>query len=98
MRNARRLYRQVALLAEGVDRNVQSCLLRCCCPASPSSRRAWIEIWLKDDLYNDGYVALLAEGVDRNMVIRMVPDKPRVALLAEGVDRNSLVRWRPRIS
>ena len=57
---------------------------------SPSSRRAWIEIWLKDDLYNDGYVALLAEGVDRNMVIRMVPDKPRVALLAEGVDRNSM--------
>ena len=24
------------------------------------------------------------------MVIRMVPDKPRVALLAEGVDRNSM--------
>ncbi len=36
---------------------------------SPSSRRAWIEIWLKDDLYNDGYVAILAEGVDRNLVL-----------------------------
>ena len=67
--------------------HLQSCRS---CSASPSSRRAWIEIWLKDDLYNDGYVALLAEGVDRNMVIRMVPDKPRVALLAEGVDRNSM--------
>ena len=34
----------VALLAEGVDRNSQ--VVDCCCgdAASPSSRRAWIEI------------------------------------------------------
>ena len=58
--------------------------------SSPSSRRAWIEIIIYQRHQRYILVALLAEGVDRNMVIRMVPDKPRVALLAEGVDRNSM--------
>ena len=35
---------------------------------SPSSRRAWIEIVLKQTDKGDGEVALLAEGVDRNVV------------------------------
>ena len=34
---------------------------------SPSSRRAWIEIALDDDVDDNDYVALLAEGVDRNL-------------------------------
>ena len=56
----------VALLAEGVDRNlkVTGLLVELC--ESPSSRRAWIEIlWLLLGLIAL-YVALLAEGVDRN--------------------------------
>ena len=56
----------VALLAEGVDRNstnYQNCHNRA---VSPSSRRAWIEIQKSLRRNNDGDVALLAEGVDRN--------------------------------
>ena len=34
---------------------------------SPSSRRAWIEIYEVDALLYIRYVALLAEGVDRNL-------------------------------
>ena len=34
----------VALLAEGVDRNFQDLKINDITPASPSSRRAWIEI------------------------------------------------------
>ena len=34
----------VALLAEGVDRNIVFCRALCIDFASPSSRRAWIEI------------------------------------------------------
>ena len=34
----------VALLAEGVDRNIMSGAFPHCAGASPSSRRAWIEI------------------------------------------------------
>ena len=33
---------------------------------SPSSRRAWIEISLSNDMLRSKVVALLAEGVDRN--------------------------------
>ena len=33
---------------------------------SPSSRRAWIEIFHSSTVYSPGMVALLAEGVDRN--------------------------------
>ena len=34
---------------------------------SPSSRRAWIEIDLRDAVFHFLRVALLAEGVDRNI-------------------------------
>ena len=79
----------VALLAEGVDRNL---LADCLCfgfVVSPSSRRAWIEIHSPARLYSPPSVALLAEGVDRNsMQIRGTSAHQKVALLAEGVDRN----------
>ena len=57
----------VALLAEGVDRN-QYCLqvLHRRLPRSPSSRRAWIEIYRSNGSGRRHPVALLAEGVDRN--------------------------------
>ena len=35
---------------------------------SPSSRRAWIEIYRLCSTSHSSYVALLAEGVDRNLV------------------------------
>ena len=56
----------VALLAEGVDRNISRSVTRFPIAVSPSSRRAWIEIvtWHHPTLAVP--VALLAEGVDRN--------------------------------
>ena len=63
---------------------------------SPSSRRAWIEIFWQKDSVSADVVALLAEGVDRNVhnVVFVIRDV-RVALLAEGVDRNySPEAWR----
>ena len=57
----------VALLAEGVDRNVYYHSGNCTAIASPSSRRAWIEIPDGVDITGKlTVVALLAEGVDRN--------------------------------
>ena len=56
---------------------------------SPSSRRAWIEIFgfpLPEGVIS---VALLAEGVDRNHLSTLAVVELMVALLAEGVDRNS---------
>ena len=56
----------VALLAEGVDRNcvtVVGCIRQ---GWSPSSRRAWIEIFQPPGRPVHLPVALLAEGVDRN--------------------------------
>ena len=55
---------------------------------SPSSRRAWIEIWWLRTALPCCPVALLAEGVDRNKEINALFNNIRVALLAEGVDRN----------
>ena len=57
----------VALLAEGVDRNVYLERYRFNCAASPSSRRAWIEITTCRRICRALNVALLAEGVDRNL-------------------------------
>ena len=57
---------QVALLAEGVDRNSQSLTQWKQCSRSPSSRRAWIEIFHWNIVSHQPDVALLAEGVDRN--------------------------------
>ena len=58
----------VALLAEGVDRNLKAHKYKSFPTASPSSRRAWIEISSHSPLRNLQKVALLAEGVDRNFV------------------------------
>ena len=78
----------VALLAEGVDRNLPP--LECLCAAlkSPSSRRAWIEIYCAGSRSHGQAVALLAEGVDRNYQETKRKKTQTVALLAEGVDRN----------
>ena len=56
----------VALLAEGVDRNLADDLVDLSVCKSPSSRRAWIEIVRLDFKTDMILVALLAEGVDRN--------------------------------
>ena len=58
---------KVALLAEGVDRNIASFGSIEWAKKSPSSRRAWIEIFQcsQSSLFGTK-VALLAEGVDRN--------------------------------
>ena len=57
----------VALLAEGVDRNNELYADMSSVSASPSSRRAWIEIPLVSATMFAFPVALLAEGVDRNI-------------------------------
>ena len=83
-RNIKRLRKAVrepvALLAEGVDRNLvlrPVYLLRL---ASPSSRRAWIEICHWNRNWLAFLVALLAEGVDRNYFMnkttRCMPGRP----------------------
>ena len=56
----------VALLAEGVDRNLVTKGETTYDMRSPSSRRAWIEIKPTYSLWLRCCVALLAEGVDRN--------------------------------
>ena len=56
----------VALLAEGVDRNFILGVALCIDLLSPSSRRAWIEIYWASTSTVPTPVALLAEGVDRN--------------------------------
>ena len=56
----------VALLAEGVDRNDAQAYNCNTLQASPSSRRAWIEIQMSNQSELLEMVALLAEGVDRN--------------------------------
>ena len=58
----------VALLAEGVDRNFQRLFQHGRFQRSPSSRRAWIEIYKLEKVYTQEEVALLAEGVDRNVL------------------------------
>ena len=59
---------------------------------SPSSRRAWIEIFHRGSKREAASkVALLAEGVDRNVMPRRGwAWAALVALLAEGVDRNDV--------
>ena len=67
-RASRSRWDPVALLAEGVDRNLYEKLLDRELIRSPSSRRAWIEICLIASFSFLKFVALLAEGVDRNML------------------------------
>ena len=84
----------VALLAEGVDRNPRLDASLPALYASPSSRRAWIEIHKLPMLCELWKVALLAEGVDRNISCDACPMITKsVALLAEGVDRNIFLLW-----
>ena len=79
----------VALLAEGVDRNLEDEAAKAVQEASPSSRRAWIEINDRLSCAQLLTVALLAEGVDRNRYVWFDHKVlVKVALLAEGVDRN----------
>ena len=70
----------VALLAEGVDRNTFKDSIHSAVYASPSSRRAWIEIKLSELTMGFIPVALLAEGVDRNVfsasVCVRIPRRP----------------------
>ena len=77
---------QVALLVEGVGRNTKENYRKIKNPASPSSWRAWVEIfqiafgcWLCP-------VALLVEGVGRNRPAAIMSFMVSwVALLVEGV-------------
>ena len=83
---------EVALLAEGVDRNNEYMATAGEEEWSPSSRRAWIEIHHAPCSSALPSVALLAEGVDRNcLTVYICIVCQVVALLAEGVDRNSVV-------
>ena len=78
----------VALLAEGVDRNVLT-------PDSSTNQEVAL---LAEGVDRNSAavvalhvlrVALLAEGVDRNQSDPLFPTEGKVALLAEGVDRNN---------
>ena len=83
------LYRMVALLAEGVDRN---CLCGRCSRKlrrSPSSRRAWIEICDRRKIeslprWSPSSRRAWIEITDQKNITFVA----KVALLAEGVDRN----------
>ena len=82
---------KVALLAEGVDRNSPCLRGRGGKQASPSSRRAWIEIL---PVCVDVEENKLSPSSRRAWIeIRYVLDRSgirSVALLAEGVDRNKV--------
>ena len=81
-------YIRVALLAEGVDRNLLCSCLLLALPLSPSSRRAWIEIseapicWhiASSPSSRRAWIEILSKTVKLRCW--------KVALLAEGVDRN----------
>ena len=83
------LYGHVALLAEGVDRNLKAHKYKSFPTASPSSRRAWIEISSHSPLRNLQKVAHRPGGVDIKLLCEQSGVQGQgVALLAEGVDRN----------
>ena len=82
----------VALLAEGVDRNMEDlfpngCTVGVALLAEGVDRNYQLRLpWQRHP------VALLAEGVDRNRTTTPQSVKlAEVALLAEGVDRNSTI-------
>ena len=79
----------VALLAEGVDRNLLEPPGGSGGSPSPSSRRAWIEICSTMSRIPVESVALLAEGVDRNDTDSANDTFAAGRPLAEGVDRNT---------
>ena len=83
-------HQKVALLAEGVDRNLFPFRLfavtaKVALLAEGVDRNLIRHMGLMSVL-----VALLAEGVDRNFCAKAARGRSRVALLAEGVDRNRL--------
>ena len=79
---------RVALHPEGVDRNILLYKLRQIGVESPSTRRAWIEIYGATLENGMVAVALHPEGVDRNRYSICSFSEPSVALHPEGVDRN----------
>ena len=78
----------VALHPEGVDRNRTFTIFRLTRNASPSTRRAWIEIAYAGGHWLPRVVALHPEGVDRNPQSGALSFCSHVALHPEGVDRN----------
>ena len=83
----------VALPTEGVDRNILVTASPIEAMASPSPRRAWIEICCFGLLWRSSAVALPTEGVDRNLGVEVaVAQQDPVALPTEGVDRNNIQR------
>ncbi len=85
----------VALLAEGVDRNLTTI------PTRTFLRRVALlaegvdrNIGMPASSSSGVLVALLAEGVDRNTIHHARTEYADVALLAEGVDRNADHPWR----
>ena len=58
---------EVALHPEGVDRNFRSAPPNAWCRSSPSTRRAWIEMFVAIVTPQLRIVALHPEGVDRNI-------------------------------
>ena len=79
----------VALLAEGVDRNLMGLKAGNPVQVSPSSRRAWIEI----SRGRADFVSLMSPSSRRAWIeialMQMLRSEKVVALLAEGVDRNA---------
>ena len=69
----------VALLAEGVDRNLKEMAALNKAHESPSSRRAWIEMPPTHPAALSHRVALLAEGVDRNFTTLGMPVRVTVS-------------------
>ena len=81
----------VALLAEGVDRNLLTATLTVTSNASPSSRRAWIEISVRGaNTFMTRSPSSRRAWIEINVCVCPFP-APNVALLAEGVDRNQTV-------
>ena len=78
----------VALLAEGVDRNLPDSPILSTQSPSPSSRRAWIEIISKHDtVWTNRSPSSRRAWIEINQFAYISEGIP-VALLAEGVDRN----------
>ena len=88
----------VALLAEGVDRNTYDSKDMKHGQVSPSSRRAWIEIGGRNYITQKGWqVALLTEGVDRNTpgstIWLNTPASPSSRRAWIEISKWDMVRW-----
>ena len=81
----------VALHPEGVDRNAPGWLLVASIFASPSTRRAWIEIPRHDTCarpYNGGSPSTRRAWIEMMYIVSTAEEEIKVALHPEGVDRN----------